>query len=201
MFFAILGGGMYFGEFESLGPEKIVGFISGVCVVFAGVFILSPTLKDKEEQVREFLETDEDTPEPSEIVRMAYYDKTKTRLLNFGFDQPMVTKDRDLKKVADKMGRTYENAKYYGSKGIQQIPGVGRLRTFSHSALPGTPAVPLGTMNQRSPGRSGGRSSLPAATSNMTGQASKAARFKKFITRRETPSSKTARDIQHGSAV
>ncbi|CAM9644923.1 unnamed protein product, partial [Heterosigma akashiwo] len=41
MFFAILGGGMYFGEFESLGPEKIVGFISGVCVVFAGVFILS----------------------------------------------------------------------------------------------------------------------------------------------------------------
>mmetsp|Transcript_38578 Transcript_38578/g.50845 ORF Transcript_38578/g.50845 Transcript_38578/m.50845 type:complete len:480 (+) Transcript_38578:216-1655(+) len=135
VFFAIIGGGMFFREFQTMSKSKIFGFICGVLVVFSGVFILAPTLKDKERKAKEEREEDDEVPEPtiSDLLRMAYYDKKRSRLLNFGFDQPMVTTDRDLKKVADRMGRTYATAQNYGEEGLSKLPGINRLRSFSSS--------------------------------------------------------------------
>jgi hypothetical protein len=52
---AILQGGMYFQEFETLSPGQTAGFFSGVLVVFVGVYFLAPV-----EITEAILEDDDD---------------------------------------------------------------------------------------------------------------------------------------------
>jgi len=53
VFFAIIGGGIYFEEFQTISVAYLMGFICGVLVVFAGVFMLGPgaKVKDKKDMI------------------------------------------------------------------------------------------------------------------------------------------------------
>lgn len=53
---AIIQGGMYFQEFERFTTSQIVGFSSGVAIVFIGVYMLAPT--DKETVIGDCVESD-----------------------------------------------------------------------------------------------------------------------------------------------
>lgn len=128
VFFAIIGGGVYFEEFVTIGPLRLFGFICGVVVVFSGVIIIAPTSKKEAKSDEEPDDQDLGGFTESELNRLAFYEKQKTRLINFGYDQPMLTNDRDLKRFADKMGRTYETAQNYGEEGLSKIPGVKQLK-------------------------------------------------------------------------
>jgi len=60
---AILQGGVYFKEFEKFSPLQTVGFCSGVIIVFAGVFLLTPhKRKDHEAFMEQSLITEDGTP-------------------------------------------------------------------------------------------------------------------------------------------
>ena len=41
-FYSIVSGGIYFEEFDAFSPEQMLGFCSGVSVVFVGVYLLAP---------------------------------------------------------------------------------------------------------------------------------------------------------------
>lgn len=44
-FFSIIGGGVYFKEFDTFSGEQVAGFVSGLVIVFLGVYLLSPQPK------------------------------------------------------------------------------------------------------------------------------------------------------------
>lgn len=50
---AILQGGVYFKEFEKFSPLQTVGFCLGVCIVFVGVFLLTPHRRKEHEPCME----------------------------------------------------------------------------------------------------------------------------------------------------
>lgn len=50
---AILQGGVYFKEFEKFSPLQTVGFCMGVCIVFIGVFLLTPHRRKEHEPCME----------------------------------------------------------------------------------------------------------------------------------------------------
>jgi drug/metabolite transporter (DMT)-like permease len=53
--FTITSGGIYFGEFTTFTPQQMFGFVSGVLVLFIGVYLLMPT-----EDPEQFSEMDDD---------------------------------------------------------------------------------------------------------------------------------------------
>jgi hypothetical protein len=54
--FTIVSGGIYFQEFHHFSKTQMIGFCTGVLVVFYGVYLLMPT--EKEEDVHELLYDD-----------------------------------------------------------------------------------------------------------------------------------------------
>lgn len=46
IFFAIVSGGVFFGEFAAFSPSQWVGFIFGVAVMFAGLGLLTPASEE-----------------------------------------------------------------------------------------------------------------------------------------------------------
>jgi hypothetical protein len=40
--FAVVSGGVYFGEFEQFGPLSVAGFVVGIALLFFGIYLLSP---------------------------------------------------------------------------------------------------------------------------------------------------------------
>lgn len=49
--FAIISGGIYFKEFNQFQSLNWIGFVLGVCLLFTGIYLLSPTVDNTSNQI------------------------------------------------------------------------------------------------------------------------------------------------------
>ena len=82
--FAIVSGGIYFGEFDAFGTTNWVGFLLGVVIICVGIFLMSPedSKEDYEIALQELSEADaesESTSRPSSTTRSSVRESTTFR--------------------------------------------------------------------------------------------------------------------------